>query len=154
MVKINIAGTVYEYPDVGENPNWGREATEVIVALAEALNSLVTDGDILLARAAIQNNISVFSVINGLILDSNKTKSATISYTVTRKTSEEYVVEYGSIYLLYEDTQWIISRELDSGDAGIIFEIDNTGQLYYQTTNLTGINHIGLISFSAKTTPK
>lgn len=156
MVKINIAGTIYEYPNVGENPNWGREATEVIIALADALNSLITDGDILLSKAAIQNDISVFTIINGLLFDSNKTSSAITNYTISRQTTDEYKKEVGKIFLSYDydSLEWIMSRQIDSGDAGIIFEVDAGGQIFYKTTEMVGINHTGVISFSAKTTPK
>lgn len=156
MIRINIGGTVYDFPEVGESPNWGKDATDVIVALADLVNTLFADGDILITRFNIANNTAVPAIINGLLFNYVQTASATVSYHVVRSTDDNKVTEFGSIYLNYdEDTsEWVMTRVIQSGDASLVFTIDATGQVSYQSNDLTGANYEGLIVFSAKTIPR
>ncbi len=156
MVKIVIAGTTYEFPEVGEHPNWGREATEVIVALSDALGSLIVDGDILISQTPIANNVSIDSIINGLIFDSNKTQSAAITYTARRSTDTEFLVETGRIFITYNDAglvgeKWIMTQLIDSGDAGIIFNLTDDGRFFYKSSDVTGGSYNGVLTFQART---
>lgn len=158
MVQITIAGTVYQYPDVGESPNWGREATSVIQALAEALNTLFSPGDILSTKYNIDNNVSVAQPVNGLLFDSNVTRAATIPYAIYRTSTAQPTghAEEGNLFIVYDDnasagSKWVMSRTIVVGDSGVIFSISDLGQVSYQSTDLGVIGYSGSITFSART---
>lgn len=158
MVQITIAGTVYQYPDVGESPNWGREATTVIQALAEALNTLFSPGDILSTKYNIDNNVSVAQPVNGLLFDSNITRAATIPYAIYRVSTDEPTgnAEEGSLFIVYDDNasagnKWVMSRTTLVGSSGVIFDITDLGQVTYESTDIGVIGYSGSVTFSAKT---
>lgn len=159
MIRVNIGGTLYEVPEPGESPNWGREATDTIVALADVLNTLFTDGDILSTRYSISNNVEVFENVNGLLFNSNQVTSAIVTYSVNRSVAGTVITEYGGLYLNYKedaplDEKWSLSRVIYSGDAGIVFRCTDLGQVIYSTTDLAGLDYSGEIIFSAKVVPE
>ena len=159
MIRVNIGGTLYEVPEPGESPNWGREATDTIVALADVLNTLFTDGDILTTRYTINNNASVYENVNGLLFNSNQVTSAIVTYSVNRSVTGTMITEYGGLYLNYKEDaplgeKWALSRVIYSGDAGIVFQCTDLGQVIYSTTDLAGLDYSGEIIFSAKVVPE
>lgn len=157
---IVIAGTTYQYPVPGESPNWGEEATATIVAIAEALNTLLAPGDILTTEFSIDNNISVPTNVNGLLFDSGTTRASNISYSVYRTSSTTPAgnVETGTIYLTFDDSavvgeKWKLSQ-VKNGEAGIGFSMGDNGQMQYISTDIGAVGYVGTITFSAKTLPK
>lgn len=156
MIRVSIGGTIYEVPQVGESPNWGKEATDTIVALADVLNTLFADGDILTTRYNLNNNVSTFTPINGLLFNSVQTKSATVSYAVIRNTDDATVTEAGTLYLNYDDGlgDWDVTRTIQNGEAFMQFDTTNVGQVEYKAHDMAGLNYTGLIIFSAKTIPR
>ena len=157
---IVIAGTTYQYPVPGESPNWGEEATAAIVAIAEALNTLLAPGDILTTEFALDNNISVPTNINGLLFDSGTTRAANVSYSIyrTSDTTPAGNVETGTILLTFDDSaasgqKWQMTQ-VKNGGAGVDLSIGDNGQLQYISTDIGAVGYSGVIKFSAKTLSK
>ncbi len=159
MIRVNIGGTFYEVPEPGESPNWGREATDTIIALAEVLSALFTDGDILATRYTIDNNVGVSEAINGLLFNHTQVSSAMVTYSVSRTNDGVGVSEYGTLYLNYDEDapigeKWITTRIVFSGNAGVTFSCTDTGQVEYLSSDIPGATHTGTIVFSAKVVPR
>lgn len=159
-VQITIAGTTYNYPTSGEDPNWAEDATAAIVAMAEAINTLLAPGDILQTSFAIDNNIAVATNINGLLFDSGTVRAANVSYAVyrTSTTNPSGHAETGTIHLIFDDSaavgeKWKLTQNTD-GDAGISFVMGDNGQMTYMTTDIGSVGYDGTIRFSAKTLSK
>lgn len=156
-VSLTIAGTTYNYPTSGEDPNWAEEASGWAEAVTEALNTLLSPGDILQMTYPIDNNIQVPEIINGLLFDSAIVRAANVSYTVYRTSIDvpSGQVETGSILLTFDDnasvgSKWKFSQNL-SGTAGVSFSVTDNGQIYYTSTDIGDTGYIGTIRFSAKT---
>lgn len=159
-IQLSIAGTVYNFPVAGESPNWGAEATEAIVAIVDALNSLLGPGDILQTSETIENDITVANPINGLIFDSNVVRAATISYTIYRTSSTNPAghSEVSKAFIIYDDNasigqKWKITIE-SNGDAGVALSISDSGQVSYLSTNIGTSSYSGTIVFTARTLPR
>lgn len=156
MIRVSIGGTIYEVPNVGESPNWGKEATDTIVALADTLGTLFADGDILTTRYNLANNVSTFSNINGLLFNYAQTRSAIVSYAVVRHTDLSTIAEAGTLYLTYNegDSDWDIVRTIQDGEAFLQFDVTSVGQVTYRSHDMAGLDYTGQIIFSAKTIPR
>ncbi len=159
-VQITIAGTTFNYPTSGEDPNWAEDATACIVAIAEALNTLLAPGDILQTTFSIDNNIVVSTNINGLLFDSGTVRAANVSYAVYRTSTANPAgnAETGTIHLIFDDSaasgqKWKLTQTVD-GDAGISFAMGDDGQMVYMSTDIGSLGYVGTIRFSAKTLSK
>lgn len=155
-VPLIIAGTTYNYPISGSSPNWGADATDTIVALVDALNTLLSPGDILQTTFAIDNNIAVATNINGLLFDSGTSRAANISYAVYRTSTSTPAgnAETGTIKIIYDDDasvgqKWKMTQDSD-GSGGISFAVGDDGQFTYQSSDIGAAGYSGTIRFSAK----
>lgn len=151
-----VNGTPYEYPDPGENPNWGEDAFGWAQAVTEVLNTILALGDILETEFTVNNNVAVASDVNGLIFDPGVIRSAEITYNIYRITDSVTSgnAESGKILLVYDDNapatqKWSVTQQ-KNGEAGVVLQILDSGQVQYLSTNIAGANYFGLIKFSAK----
>lgn len=159
-VPLTIAGTTFNYPTSGEDPNWSEDATACIVAIVEALNTLLAPGDILQTSFAIDNNIAVSTNINGLLFDSATVRAANVSYSVYRTSTSQPGgnAETGTIYLIFDDSaasgqKWKLTQAVD-GNAGVSFSMGDNGQMQYLSTDIGDTGYSGTIRFAAKTLSK
>jgi hypothetical protein len=157
---LTIAGTTFNYPDSGENPNWAQEASSWAAAVTEAINTLLAPGDILQTSFSIDNNIAVATNINGLLFDSGTVRAANVSYTVYRTSTANPAgnAETGTIYLVFDDSaasglKWKLTQSVD-GNAGVSFAMGDDGQMTYRSTDIGAVGYSGTIRFSAKTLSK
>lgn len=155
-VQIVIAGTAYNFPESGDSPNWAPEATDTIVAMAAALSSLISPGDILQTTFTIDNNISVATNINGLLFDSGTVRAANIQYAIYRTSTSTPAgnAETGLIKIIFDDDaasgqKWKISQDKD-GEAGVVISIGDDGQLSYISSDIGSVGYVGTITFAAK----
>lgn len=155
-VSIVIAGTTYNFPESGESPNWGPEATDTIVAMAAALSSLISPGDILQTTFTIDNNISVATNVNGLLFDSGTVRAANIQYAIYRTSTANPAgnAETGLIKIIFDDDatvgeKWKLSQDKD-GDAGVVLSMGDDGQMTYISTDIDSVGYVGTITFTAK----
>jgi hypothetical protein len=153
MSKIVVIGSQeFELPEQGQNPDYGSELTDFFVAVADALESVQGQDDILLTTATISNNVSVFTSIPGFSFSTASVRSIECSYIVERTTSSpaQKFVESGTIIGNYDGANWLISSNF-VGEAGVTFSISAAGQMQYRSTLVNGSNYIGTIRFKAKT---
>lgn len=159
-VQIQIAGTTYNYPTSGDDPNWAGDATDTILALAAVVNTLFAPGDILNTSFAIGNNIQVATNINGLLFDPGTVRSANVGYVVYRTSDDNPAgnTESGVLQINFDDSaasgsKWSLTI-IANGDAGISFSILDSGQFCYASTDIGSLGYVGSIEFSAKTLSK
>lgn len=162
-LSLTIAGTTYQYPQSGEDPNWSNGAgpTEWAQAVTDALATLIGPGDILSSTFAIDNNISVATNVNGLIFDSGTIRSANITYAVYRTSTSTPSgnSESGTLLLTFDDSaasgsQWQLAQGSIDGSAGISFDVTDAGQIRYLSSDIGSAGYVGSIRFAAKALTK
>lgn len=153
-IKLNVRGTVYNYPIAGEDPNWGNEATELIVALVDTVALLVGPNDILETSFIIENGQVTSELVRGLYFNPVEVRAANISYSVYRTTALTSVVEAGEMLISYDanapvNQKWQVIQRVN-GNAATLFTVDDTGQFFYTSSTIAGVNYTGLMKFTAK----
>lgn len=160
MPKITIKGTTINFPNSGASPSWAPSVIEFAQAVADAVNVFTGTFDVAPQVQAIDafnpaNNID----IDNLVFPPSDVRSATIYYTVYRKTENSgppdgvELSEAGSLEIVYNDSRpsgqkWEIGR-IGEGDSLVSFNVTDLGQVQLSTEALTGINHTGNISYRA-----
>lgn len=154
-VQLIINGKVIEFPSSGASPNWAPAVVEFAQAVTDALALAIGNFDVAPQVLNIDaynpgNNIN----ISPLSFPTSAVRGAIIDYTVSRTTSDGQVTEIGKISIVYDSDatigqKWSIQRDY-VGDASISFAIDDTGQVSFSTTTLSGSGHTGKIAFFAK----
>lgn len=159
-VQIQIAGTTYNFPTSGDDPNWGPDATDTISALAAVVNTLFAPGDILNTSFTISNNIAVVTNINGLLFDPGTVRAANVGYTVYRTSDDNPAghTESGTILINFDDDAAVNSKWsftiVNNGNAGIAFSILDSGQFQYLSSDIGSLGYVGNIVFTARALPK
>jgi hypothetical protein len=150
-----VNNTPYEYPTAGDEPGWGSDATNWAEAVTEVLSDLLGPNDLLETAFNVANNQLVASPVTGLVLNAASVRAAEISYSIYRQTSTNSLVESGKINVAYNNAspnpnKWEINQGNIVGDAGVIFTIDNAGQIQYTSTNVSGSLYTGTMKFRLK----
>ena len=88
--KLIVNNTTFNYPAPGDDPGWGEDATGWAEEVTSVLDTLGASGPgggsgLDITVAVIGNDISAPIDIVGVIYDKNTVLSATIKYTLTRK---------------------------------------------------------------------
>lgn len=155
---INIQGTIIEFPESGTSPDWAEAVDQFAEAVETALAGVVGPYDVSPQVMTINGptyNPTASSIdIPNLAFSTIAVRAAKIEIAVYRETTTSEVSENNTILIVYNDsntpgTKWELSRET-VGDASIDFTITDTGEVQFTTTSIGGINHIGVISYSAK----
>lgn len=142
-VVLQVGSQSFNYPTNGETGGtWGEDASGLIVALVTKVNAISSNNDISPTTATLLNNITTNTAISGLSFSSSTVSAATITYYISRT-----VKQTGTLTVLYTGVGWNLIEGPDNGDAGIVFDINSSGQVVYQSTN--DIN--GTIKYFAKT---
>lgn len=159
-IAITIAGTTYNYPVSGDDPNWAGDATDTILALAAVVNTLFAPGDILTTSFAISNNIQVATNINGLLFDPGTVRAANVTYVVYRTSDDNPAgnTESGTFQINYDDdatvgSKWSLTT-IANGDAGMSVSVLDSGQFQYISSDIGSLGYSGSITFTAKSLPK
>lgn len=160
MANITIKGTTIDLPASGSSPNWAPAIIEAFEALAEAVNSISATFDVAPQAQNIDANNSASNVdLNNLNFPSSEVRAATVYYTVYRITEDsgppdgQEVTEAGTLEINYNDAypitqKWEMVRTFQ-GEGQVTFNITDLGQIQFSTTPLTGVNHVGIISYRA-----
>jgi hypothetical protein len=155
MLKLTVAGTTYEYPEPGEDPQWGLGPTQWAEAVTQVLNTVLGPGDILETTFSIDNNVTVPQNINGFLFDSGTVRGADLTATVyrTSNTNPAGHSEITKMTIVYDDDapvgeKWKLVQQTN-GAAGIVFAITDVGQLTYMSSNIGSIGYSGSIHFKA-----
>lgn len=159
-IQLIIKGTVVEIPSSAQGPNWSSGIIDALQALTDAVNAVTGTYDVPPQVQNIDANNSSNNVsITNLVFPSSEVRSATIFYSVYRMTEDsgsgdaQEVAEGGLITIVYNasnsvSNKWEIVQQ-KAGEAEIVFTVTDLGQLQFSTTALTGINHVGSISYRA-----
>lgn len=159
-ISLIVNGTPYNYPVPGENPEWGGDATAWAKAITDAISTLLGPGDILTSTFSIDNNTMSETNINGLLFDPGTVRAANIEYAVYRISTSNPTgnTESGKIQIVYDDNatltnKWQLTQSA-TGNCGVSFTIDDSGQLKYKSTDIGTLGYSGSIRFSAKALTK
>lgn len=149
MSDLQVGTEIFNYPDPGTEPGWGDDATGWAKAVTELLASIAGPGTINETQSNIDNNIAVATDIAGMVFNSSQTKSAIVLYRIQRDTdSISPLTEMGQLNIVLDDGTWKLTRMIIVGnDAGVLLDIDSTGQVQYTSSNLAGTNYTGSIKF-------
>lgn len=80
---ITIGSETYQLPQSGSSPPWGEELSDLIEAMAEAINTTSGAADITETSAPIVNTSGAKDIL-GLAFDPAQVRSAEISYNISR----------------------------------------------------------------------
>lgn len=159
-IPLIVAGTTYNFPESGTDPNWGPAVTDWATAVTEVLNSIIGPGDILPTEYAISNNISIDTNVNGLLFDPGTVRAASISYSLYRTSTANPAgnAETGTIFIVYDDSagvgqKWQFAQTKD-GWAGVSFSITDLGQVIFTSNDIGALGYSGVMKFSAKSLSK
>jgi hypothetical protein len=153
-IKLIIQGTTYNYPSSGEDPNWAEETSSWAQAVTDALELLVGPNDILQTSFVIDNNQTSDSIIRGLYFNPTQVRAANINYSIYRSTDSGSLVETGDLLVTYDANnasgqKWQVSQRTN-GNSDVLITVNDSGQFYYTSSNMTGTNYSGIMKFTAK----
>ncbi len=148
---VVINGTTYEVAAQGENPAWGTDQQDLILALVQVAQNTVGTGDILVTPFNVANNQSSAANITGASFDTSLVRGFILTYSLYRSTNSAETSEMGQILGTYKSTAntWELSQDF-AGSSGVVFTITTGGQLQYTSSNLTGTGYSGKLKFYAK----
>lgn len=159
-IPVIINNKTFNYPQDGEDPGWGNDATDWAVEVSDVLNTILAPGDILETTFNINDNTSVSTQIQGLAFDPSLSRSANIVYSIYRTSTDTPSgnAETGEISIIYDNSasignKWQMSQT-KNGESGVVFTISDLGQFSYTSTqiNLGAGGYVGIMKFSAKST--
>ena len=154
-LPLNILGTVFNYPSSGEDRgSWGDESSLWAQAVTNMLALLIGPNDILQTSFLVDNNQSIATVIRRLYFNPSQVRAANITYSVYRTTDSTTVVETGDLLVTYNQNATVGQKfqiiQRANGVSGLLFNIDDTGQFTYTTSNIPGTNYSGILKFTAR----
>ncbi len=157
-VTLIVNNTPFEYPVPGDSPGWGQAASDWATAVTSALTDLQSPNDIPQTTFAIQNNLTSFGDITGLSLNTGQVRAAIIDYSVYRVSTSNPSghAEAGTMSAVYDNSaaagsKWIISIGEIEGNSGLVFDITDTGQIQYKSSDIGSAGYSGVMHFRAKT---
>lgn len=155
--ELVVNNVTFNYPEPGEDPGWGGEATDWAEEVTDVLNSLLGAGDILETTFNVANNVSVAANVIGLAFTATAVRAAVIEYSIYRTTdsSTSGNAETGMMNIVYDNNassgnKWLLSRMQD-GESGVVFDITDGGQFTYTSSNIAGANYSGVMHFKSRT---
>ena len=150
-ITVTIGSDSYIIPTNNQNPGWGEETTDWMVKVSSTLNDNAGVNDKLLTSFNIANGQSTAASIIGCVFDIATVKSIQMTYMVIRTKGTNVLTETGTLTALWNGVTWKFGVE-KIGDAGMDFDILNSGQVQYFTTNMTDSgSYSGKILYRAKT---
>lgn len=149
--QLQIGSTIYNYPEQGDKPGWGEDATAWACGVTDALTNVQGSNDLLITSATLSNNQSSAANIPGLSFNVAQVQAVEIDYFIQRvhDSGTTTITETGKILGSYDGSEFFISSEA-TGETGTEISVLNTGQFQYTTTDLA--NHTSsVIRFRART---
>lgn len=155
MPILTVNNKSFNYPDEGEAPGWGNDATAWAKEVTDVLNFLQSPGDIVNSIATINNNQTSPLDVVGMVFSSANTRNARVTYQVKRSVTGTVLIQSGTLFLDWnpQTSSWILTHDYTAGDAGVVFSVLPSGQVQYTSSNMTGSGYVGEIKFNAKTLP-
>jgi hypothetical protein len=156
MPKLVINGTAIDFPDSGTDPNWAEAVIQFATQTQNALEKIGLPSDVSPQTLIISaDNPGTNVPISSLAFSILTVRAVFVKYAVYRTTSTSTVYEAGELVAVYNPngslgSLWELQREF-VGNADITFTMTDAGQIEFSTTALSGLNHYGILSFSAST---
>jgi hypothetical protein len=153
MPQIIISGTVIEFPDTAQSPDWSEGLILFAETVAAALSGIVGPGDVSPQVLVINAyNSPGFIDIPNLAFSTATVRTANIRYGVFRSTNTTTVFEEGDMQLIYDNTSgtWGLTRER-TGDGNIDFDVTNAGQVRFSVQTIPGTGYTGTLVYTAVT---
>lgn len=155
--NLTVNNNVYAYPEPGDEPGWGADATGWAEEVTTVLTSLQGADDIPETTFNIANNQSSLATVTGLDFNPATVRSAVIDYSIYRTTNSTELAEKGTLELVYKNggtvtEKWSIGRVFFGDDAGVEFSMTDAGQMEYTSTNVSGTGYVGEMKFEARCT--
>lgn len=157
-IPLVVNNELFQYPTNRQIPGWGLEASAWAQAVTTVLGSLNGPQDILQTVSNISNNQvlsppATAGLVAGLSFDPTQVRGAKVDYNVYRVTNgsgAQEFVEQGIMLISYKPVAatWDLVI-MSSQSSGVTFTISATGQIYYTSTAMTGLNYNGSIVFRA-----
>lgn len=156
-VTVIVNNTPIAYPDDGDEPGWGGQATLFATEVAEVLNNIQGTDDIPETTFNIANNNPSPMDIVGFIFNPATVRSAVLNYSIYRTTDAAELAEKGSLEIVYKNggpatEKWTIGRVFFGDDAGVEITMTDAGQGQYTSSSIAGNNYSGQIVFEATVT--
>lgn len=153
-IPLVINGQLINFPSSASDPNWSPAIIQFAQAVTDALSSVVGPFDIQPQIYTMVANTNSNVDIPNLAFPTSNVRGAFIRYAVFRQTDTNKLSESGNIIVVFNASKapglkWEIVRDY-AQDAQITFAISDVGQISFSTTNLSGPNHTGTISFTAQ----
>jgi hypothetical protein len=147
---VVINGSTFYIPVAGQNPQWGDDLHDTVVALATVAGAINPPGTITPTSFTLANNVASAANITGASFDVSLIQSFELSYSIFRSTSSNEGAQTGKLTGTFKRmaNTWDMANEFN-GTAGIVFSITNVGQIQYTSSNLAGSSYAGIIKFSA-----
>lgn len=150
---ITIAGQVITFPGVNQDPNWAQAIVEFAQAVAEALEATVGTYDVVPQIYTMTANSNSNVDIPALSFPTGQVQATNVRYSIFRQTTTNSEAETGTLQLVYNPNggvgeKWEMSRSF-VGSSTVSFAVDDSGQISFSSSALSGSDHIGRIAFSA-----
>lgn len=156
MPQITIAGTIIEFPDTAQSPDWSKGVIQFAEAVEDALSVVVGNFDVGFQTL----NIDAFNPgtnidIQNLSFSTVEVRSFQVIYSVFRTADGPSTTAYetGVLTAIYSPSnpignKWEISYE-KTGDGKFSLNVTDTGQVQFSTEQIGTLNHTGTLSFKA-----
>jgi len=152
-IQLTVNNQIFDYPENGEQPGWGEDATAWAEAVTDLLQTLQGDNDIPLTSFTILDGQTNQNV-TGLVFNLTQVTQFQIEYFIQRNGTAT-AVETGIIQGVWDGTNISFSQETTSVDSvatevGVTFSALTTGQFQYSSSVFPG--HTGsTMKFKATT---
>ena len=156
-IDLVVNNNHFAYPSPGDEPGWGPPATNWATEVTDVLANIQNPDDITQTSFSLANNTSTPTNIFGLAFNPGTVRSAVVDYSIYIHTTSAEFAEKGTLDLVYKNggtigSKWSIARVIIGDDAGINFNILDSGQVQYTSTNVAGTGYTAVIKFEARTT--
>lgn len=159
MPRINIGGTIINFPNSGTDANWAPAVIEFAQAVADVLASIASPFDISPRVQILTSDNNINININSVTFPSGSVRAFLFSYAIYRVNDTMALAETGSIYGVYDtlNSTWSLNHQFEgekqsSGQPYHTF-IMSGDQMQLSTVAIGGSydSNNSKISYSAKT---
>lgn len=123
------------------------ETSLIINPVSSASATFIQDAQ---ETKTILNNQSTAVNLDGVILDPQVIRSFVMNYSVQRKTdtASSEVVEVGQFRAAYNSQAgtYVLSQD-GAGSSGVDLSVQPSGQIQYTSTDITGANYVGSLTY-------
>lgn len=153
MPTLVIQGTVITLANSGGDPNWSPGIIAFAEAVTTALSGVAGSFDVSPQVFDLAAYDSAAVIIPLLSFPVSNVLSVQINYSVKRHSSTADKVDAGTLTMVYNAASltWELVRVgTTDGGANMTFSVNAAGVVSFTTTTIGGINHTGVLLYSAR----